>query len=117
MFGTTTFEVVDTMPVEIRIVAAELKAWLESDEAERLCDFEFDRSEWLNSRIYICQHVKGEYSSENAWCVSDNYESGISPCIFRDGKWFYRTFRTGEDVPLMGGTNEVVSHFKCMVTH
>ena len=56
------------------------------------------------------------YEPTGNWIVGCNFE-GWGPCmIFKEGVWFYRSSRTGEDKPMAAGHEEALGNAQIFFT-
>lgn len=57
-----------------------------------------------------------DYESTGNWIVGSNFEGWGPSMIFKEGTWFYRSERTGEDEPMRNGHSEALGNAGCFFT-
>ena len=61
-------------------------------------------------------HETNEYEPTGNWIVGCNFEGWGPSMIFKEGVWFYRSSRTGEDKPMKGGHEEALGNAQIFFT-
>ena len=56
------------------------------------------------------------YEPTGNWIVGCNFEGWGPSMIFKEGVWFYRSRRTGEDKPMKGGHEEALGNAQIFFT-
>ena len=92
----------ENMPDEVKKVIINVNKYLENPDRECIYeDLDFVKE------MYYWVHYDEKYKE---WIVSSNFEETMTPvCVFNNGKWFYREYWSGDDIPYIHGTNEVIS--------
>ena len=75
------------------------------------------RAAGMGSRaVYLHYMEPTQFSTDEGWAVSDNFETGAGSFMLRNGEWFWRDPHTGEDRRLEGGHAEAVESARTMFT-